>query len=181
MNVQSRLDKKIIIRGFPEDKEAFNDTYGTGAKVSARLTIISRSLPNIQYILSRICPFHSSWPLVSEIIALTISLTPYASSGFSLCPPSLSGPCPFSSTLPTDRVSHPFPVRLFGCEKPSDALFVCIEKQGEAFLKTDSAGQYKDLSECAKEIQAYNNCVLRRKGEKRNKKFDKVQDRVPEE
>ena len=86
------------------------------------------------------------------------------------------------STLPSDRVSSKFPLVPLGCEKASSSLFDCLEKKAPEYLSARLNGEEgEQIGACSKEISAYNNCVETNIGKSKNKKFNRVQERVPEE
>ncbi|GMI03549.1 hypothetical protein TrVE_jg12037 [Triparma verrucosa] len=80
-----------------------------------------------------------------------------------------SPPSPLDPTI----ISGSFPNTLKGCEKQTSTLFTCLE----TLLTTPNP----TVSSCSKLIKSYNDCNERRQSEKRNDKFNRVQERVPEE
>ena len=108
-------------------------------------------------------------------------------------PPNIE-PTTFPSASSDDiKVSSLFPSRLIGCEKPTDNLFKCINEQVQAYTKIEHSPQANtsttsgtveekpnlNLTACASSIKAYDICSLKVIGNKKNAKFNKVQQRVP--
>ncbi|GMH50664.1 hypothetical protein TrLO_g9554 [Triparma laevis f. longispina] len=85
---------------------------------------------------------------------------------------------PFGSSEPSPLndqiISGTFPNVLKGCENQSTALFKCLDDLTLEDEKTS-------VSSCSELIKKYNDCSYSRKDEKRNEKFKRIQERVPEE
>jgi hypothetical protein len=92
------------------------------------------------------------------------------------------------STKPQTHVTSSFPLTPNGCTKQSESLFSCLESASSAHLSQtlssspgSSSVDASQIEVCSLAIAAYNNCVDTNIDKASNKKFKRVQERVPEE
>mmetsp|Transcript_6386 Transcript_6386/g.13260 ORF Transcript_6386/g.13260 Transcript_6386/m.13260 type:complete len:108 (+) Transcript_6386:223-546(+) len=88
------------------------------------------------------------------------------------------------SPLDSSIISGQFPNRLYGCERKTDDLFTCLDRQikvSSDTTTTTTTTTPTTTSKCSQQIKAYNDCCHNRIDDKKNARFRKVQERVPEE
>lgn len=84
---------------------------------------------------------------------------------------------PYDSSI----ISGQFPNRLYGCERKTDDLFACLDRQVRVSTSDGTSDGSATTSKCSQQIKAYNDCCHNRIDDKKNARFRKVQERVPEE